>query len=472
MSQESNFLSVKNQKKLLSSKQISCEELIKVRIDQIEKYNPYVNAMVTLTYDLALDQAKDFDNKPEKQNGILAGLPVAVKDLEETSGIKTTFGSRIYSENIPTNDSLIVKNIKKSGAIIIGKSNTPEFGAGSQTFNEVFGSTKNPYSLDKTCGGSSGGSAVALACGMAPLATGSDLGGSLRNPAAWSNIVGFRPSLGRVPAYDELGWTTLSTGGPMGRQVEDILLQLVAMSGYEKFSPSSFHDSTISLENSLHRNFNGTKIAWAKNLNSRPIEPEIYDNFINQKTIFEKIGCEIIDDEPDLSDSDQIFQAYRAYSYTLKHKNHIEKNNDKVKDTIIWNYNQGKKLSAYDMAKAEYLKTKLWKSIISFFEKYDYLIMPVTSVPPFSVEKEYPDEVNGVKLNTYLDWMWPCYTISVTGLPCISMPSGFTNSGLPIGIQIIGKPKKDFSVLELAQAYENLTEFYKVKPDFLIEKDD
>ena len=214
------------------------------------------------------------------------------------------------------------------------------------------------------------------------------------------------------------------------------------------------------------------KIAWAKNLNSRPIEPEIYDNFINQKTIFEKIGCEIIDDEPDLSDSDQIFQAYRAYSYTLKHKNHIEKNNDKVKDTIIWNYNQGKKLSAYDMAKAEYLKTKLWKSVISFFEKYDYLIMPVTSVPPFSVEKEYPDEVNGVKLNTYLDWMWPCYTISVTGLPCISMPSGFTNSGLPIGIQIIGKPKKDFSVLELAQAYENLTEFYKVKPDFLIEKDD
>ncbi|MBA31756.1 MAG: amidase [Chloroflexi bacterium] len=471
MTEEINFLSTINQKKLLLSKQISCEELVNVHLDQIDKYNPLVNAIVTLSNELAINQAKDIDNNSDKLNGILAGLPVAVKDLEETSGIRTTFGSQIYADNIPNSDSLIVKKVKESGAIIIGKSNTPEFGAGSQTFNEVFWSTKNPYSLDKTCGGSSGGSAVALACGMVPLATGSDLGGSLRNPAAWSNIVGFRPSLGRVPAYDDLGWSTLSTGGPMGRQVIDILLQLVAMSGYEKHSPSSFHDSTIRLENSLHRNFNGTKIAWAKNLNNRPIEPEIYDNFLKQKNIFETIGCKIIDDEPDLSESDQIFQAYRAYSYTLKHKEHIEKNADKVKETILWNYNQGKKMSAYDMAKAESLRTKLWGNIMKFFEKYDYLIMPVTSVPPFSVEKEYVDEINGVKLNTYLDWMWPCYTISVTGLPSISIPSGFTDSGLPIGLQIIGKPRKDFSVLELAQAYENITEFYKVKPNFISDED-
>ncbi|MFL2665718.1 MAG: amidase [Dehalococcoidia bacterium] len=470
MTEEINFLSALNLKKLLSTKQISCEELIKIHLNQIEKYNPLVNAIVTLTNELAIKQAKDFDNNTDKLNGILAGLPVAVKDLEETSGIRTTFGSQIYKDNIPNNDSLIVKKVKESGAIIIGKSNTPEFGAGSQTFNEVFGSTKNPYSLDKTCGGSSGGSAVALACGMVPIATGSDLGGSLRNPAAWSNIVGFRPSLGRVPAYDDLGWSTLSTGGPMGRQVIDILLQLVSMSGYEKFSPSSFDDSTIRLENSLNRNFNGTKIAWSQNLNNRPIEPEIYDNFMYQKNIFEKIGCEITDDEPDLSDSDEIFQTYRAYSYTLKHKEHIEKNADKVKDTILWNYNQGNKMSAYDMAKAESLRTKLWKNIMTFFEKYDYLIMPVTSVPPFSVEKEYVDEINGVKLKTYLDWMWPCYTISVTGLPSISVPSGFTDSGLPIGLQIIGKPKKDFSVLELAQSYENITEFYKLKPDFITGK--
>ena len=306
MTEEINFLSALNLKKLLSTKQISCEELIKIHLNQIEKYNPLVNAIVTLTNELAIKQAKDFDNNTDKLNGILAGLPVAVKDLEETSGIRTTFGSQIYKDNIPNNDSLIVKKVKESGAIIIGKSNTPEFGAGSQTFNEVFGSTKNPYSLDKTCGGSSGGSAVALACGMVPIATGSDLGGSLRNPAAWSNIVGFRPSLGRVPAYDDLGWSTLSTGGPMGRQVIDILLQLVSMSGYEKFSPSSFDDSTIRLENSLNRNFNGTKIAWSQNLNNRPIEPEIYDNFMYQKNIFEKIGCEITDDEPDLSDSDEI----------------------------------------------------------------------------------------------------------------------------------------------------------------------
>ena len=461
------FKTARQQAKLIADGEILSEELVNAHLDQIERLNPAVNAMVTMVAESALEQACEADmaRMDGEEMGPLYGLPIAIKDLQNTKGILTTQGSLIYKDFVPESDALIVERVKKAGAIVIGKSNTPEFGAGSQTFNAVFGSTKNPYDVGKTCGGSSGGAGVALATGMTTIATGSDLGGSLRNPAAWSNVVGIRPSPGRVPSVGgDLGWLNLSTDGPMGRTVDDVALQLSVMAGDDARSPLSLRESGTGYAGSLGRDFKDVRIAWSKDLGGRPIDAENSRVTESVKHVFDDLGLIIDDDEPDFSTTDEIFQVLRAYSFAIKHETHLRDHPEKLKKTVRWNAEQGLKQSAIDVAHAERLRTRLWEQLLGFFDKYEFLAMPVTSVPPFSIDLEYPNDINGVVPDTYLDWMWPCYTVSVTALPAMSIPAGFTKDGLPVGLQLVGRPRDEMGLLQLASAFEGETNFWKQRP--------
>ncbi len=473
---------------LIHTRKVSCVELVDACLQQTARVDPKVNAVCTLAAEQAIINAAAADkanaakaSRTEKRGDLpLLGLPLGVKDLHLTAGIRTTFGSRIYKDFVPQDDALIVQRYKAAGAIVIGKTNTPEFGAGSHTFNEVFGKTLNPYDTTKTCGGSSGGSAVGLACGMFPIATGSDLGGSLRNPAAWNNVVGLRPSIGRIPRRpNALGWNSLSVDGPMGRTVADIALQMSAVAGPDSAAPLSIQEGPAKFAGSLDwdratgRPTGTTKertqgrparVAWSRDLGRYPIDPAVTKAVDAQRKVFERLGCEVDDAAPDLSDADEVFQAYRAYSFAQQHEAHLRNHRALMKQTVIWNTEQGLKLTALDMARAEEKRTRLYQRAADFFARYDFLVLPATSVPPFPVEQEYVTEINGVKLNTYIDWFAICYAISVTGFPAISVPSGFTPGGLPVGLQIVGGPIQDWPVLQVAHAYEQESKFGERRP--------
>ena len=461
------FVSATELSKLIRLKKISAQQIIRAHLDQIERLNPTLNAIVTLTAESALAEAQIADQKIGANDpiGILEGLPVAHKDLFLTRGVRTTFGSLVYKDFVPEIDSLPVERLKKAGAISLGKTNTPEFGAGSQTFNAVFGATPNPYDLSKTCGGSSGGAAVALASGMVSLADGTDLGGSLRNPASFCNIVGIRPSVGRVPSWpDSLGWQTMSVSGPMARSVEDLALAMAAMSGPDDRSPISLEASGEIFLNPLARSFKGCKIAFSANLGGLPIEPEVARVVESSRAVFQEIGCEVINDEPDIAEADEIFMLWRAWRTELRITPLLKEHRAQIKDTVIWNAAQGLPITGPQLARAEAKRTELYQRMREFFKKYEFLVLPVTQVAPFSIKEEYPAQVNGIKMNTYIDWQKTCYLISALGNPAISVPAGFTESGLPVGIQIVGRHRDDFGILQLAHAFEQKTLFAQRKP--------
>lgn len=450
----------------LQSRDISAVEVLKAHLEQIERVNPSVNAICTLAADQAMETARKLDDGPV--SGPLHGVPVGIKDLSPTMGIRTTFGSPIFENWVPDYDSLPVERLKKAGAVVIGKTNTPEFGAGSQTFNPVFGPTLNPYDVTKTCGGSSGGSAVALACGMVPLATGSDLGGSLRNPAAWCNIVGFRTSIGRVPSYpNSLGFNSFSVQGPMGRTVDDVALQLSVLAGPDARVPGCLPEPGKTFAADLNRSFKGVRVAWSPDLGGYPVDVQITRALEKQREVFTDLGCIVEEASPDLSDADEIFHVFRAYKFASDYRRHLEEHPEKLKQTVVWNIEQGLALTAMDLADAEIKRTQLHGRVAEFFGKYDFLLCPVTSVPPFSIEQEYVTEVNGRKLDNYIQWMATCYAITVTDHPAISAPAGFTDEGLPVGLQIVGGYRQDFSVLQMAKAFESATQFGRTRPSVL-----
>ena len=461
------FVSATELSKLIRSKKISVAQLIRAHLDQIERLNPTLNAIVTLTAESAMAEALIADQKIAANDpvGILQGLPVAHKDLFLTRGVRTTFGSLAYKDFVPDVDSLPVERLKKAGAISLGKTNTPEFGAGSQTFNAVFGSTPNPYDLSKTCGGSSGGGAVALASGMIALADGTDLGGSLRNPASFCNIVGIRPSVGRVPSWpDSLGWQTMSVSGPMARSVQDLALAMAAMSGPDDRSPISLEAPGEIFLNPLARSFKGCKVAFSANLGGLPVEPEVARVVESTRAVFQEIGCDVVNDEPDIAEADEIFMLWRAWRTELRITPLLKEHRAQIKDTVIWNAEQGLPITGPQLARAEAKRTELYHRMREFFKKYEFLVLPVTQVAPFSIEEEYPAQVNGIKMNTYIDWQKTCYLISALGNPAMSVPAGFTESGLPVGIQIVGRHRDDFGILQLAHAFEQKTLFAQRKP--------
>jgi amidase len=468
---ELRFLEAAELARLIRVRELSTEEAISACLEQIERTNPQVNAIVTLHPERALRDARAADERLAEvlahgeKVGPLYGLPVVHKDLTPTRGIRTTFGSPIFQDFLPEEDALIVERLRRAGAITVGKTNTPEFGAGSQTYNEVFGETLNPYDTARTSGGSSGGAAAALACGMVPIADGSDMGGSLRNPASFCNVVGFRPSLGRVPSWPvQAAWSTLSTEGPMARTVQDAALMLGAISGPDPRSPLTISESGEDFFRSLERDFSGTRVAWSRDLGGLPVDPRVTAVLDGQRHTFEDIGCLVEDGEPDFTDADEIFETLRAWHFELNYGELLEEHRDLMKETVVWNIEQGAHLSGPDVGRAERKRTELYHRVRTFMQYYEFLVAPVSQVPPFDVKQRYVTEINGVEMGTYIDWMKSCYYVTVTGLPAISVPCGFTPEGLPVGIQIVGRPRDDLGVLQLAHAFESVTGFGKHHP--------
>jgi amidase len=461
------FTSAVEMAKLIRAKKLSAREALAMHLKQIERVNPKVNAIVTLVPEMAAEAAAKADEMQARNEklGPLHGLPVAHKDLMETRGIRTTFGSLLYKDYIPTEDDLIVERMRRAGAIIVGKTNTPEFGAGSQTFNKVFGATHNPYDLTKTCGGSSGGAAVALACGLAPVASGSDTGGSLRNPAAFCNVVGFRPSPGRVPSPKAaFAWSTLSTSGCLGRSVADLALALSTIAGPDPRAPLSVNEPGEVFARPLDRSFKGVRVAWFKDLGGVPFDARVRTVVDGHRATFESLGCIVEQAEPDFAPAEISFRILRAWNSASTHGAQLKEHPDAFKDTLKGEIEEGQRLSGTDLARAETAHAQMWRRFQAFLEKYEYFILPTTQLPAFDVNTPYPTEIAGVKFESYIEWMKSCWYISATGNPAASVPGGFTPEGLPVGVQIVGRNQADFSVLQMAYAFEQATGFGKKHP--------
>jgi amidase len=461
------FMSAVEMAGLIRKRKLSAREVLAAHLQQIERVNPKVNAIVTLVPEMAAAAAAKADEMQMRKEplGPLHGLPVAHKDLVETRGIRTTFGSPLYKDYIPAEDDLIVERLRRAGAISIGKTNTPEFGAGSQTFNTVFGATHNPYDLTKTCGGSSGGAAVALACGLVPVADGSDSGGSLRNPAAFCNVVGFRPSIGRVPnPKAAFAWSTLSTSGCLGRSVADLAFVLSTIAGPDSRAPLSIDEPGERFARPLGRGFKGVRVAWFKDLGGVPFDPRVRQVLDGHRATFESLGCIVEQAEPDFAPAEIAFRALRAWNSANTYGERLHEHPDAFKDTLKNEIEEGLRLTGTDLAHAETAHGQLWRHFQAFLEKYEYFVLPTTQLPAFDVNTPYPTEIAGVKFDNYIDWMKSCWYISSTGNPAASVPGGFTPEGLPVGVQIVGRNREDFSVLQIAHAFEQATGFGKRRP--------
>jgi len=452
----------------VKKKALSPVEIVETLLARIDKINPKVNAYCTVVPELARDAARKAEAEALRggEIGPLHGVPVSVKDLTLTAGIRTTFGSKIFEHFIPEEDALIVQRLKAAGAIVIGKTNTPEFGAGANTYNAVFGATRNPWKLSHTCGGSSGGAAVALACGLGPLATGSDLGGSLRIPASFCGVVGFRTSPGLVPVFPSfLGWDTLAVEGPMARTVKDTALMLSVIAGSDDRAPFSYPADTREFLPAVERpEIRGLRIAWSPDLRLIPVEQEIRSVAAAAARRFTELGCTIEQDEPDFGRVREVIQATRALRMVALHADKLKDWREKMNPNLVWNIEQGFSLTPQQIGQAEKERTVIYQQVCQFFEHYDLLLTPTVAVPPFPVEVSFPKEINGQPMTNYTDWFLLTYAITITGLPAISVPCGWTAEGFPVGLQIVGRRLDEATVLRAAAAFEAIAPWRDKRP--------
>ncbi len=440
----------------IRSGHLSARETLEAHLACVAAWNPTINAIVTLTAEEALRAADAADAAQARGEplGRLHGLPTAHKDCFHTRGVRTTFGSRVFADNVPIRDSVIVERQRRAGAISLGKTNLPEFGAGAQTFNAVFGPTRNPYDPSKTPGGSSGGAAAALACGMVAIADGSDMGGSLRNPASFCNVVGLRPSSGRVPQWPVANpFGGLTVAGPMGRTVVDVALLLSALAGEDRRDPVSLPGDGAGFADSLERDFRGCRVAFSEDL-GLPVEAEVRTVLRSAVPVFEYLGCDVEAATPDFQGAARSFQALRGLAFASGYGAVLDRHRELLKDTVVWNIELGRNLSGSDVAAAELARAAVVQRMCLFMETHEFLIAPVSQVAPFPVEEEYVREIEGVAMPTYIDWVRSCSLVSLTGHPAISVPFGFTPAGLPVGIQIVGRHRDEIGVLRLAHAVE------------------
>jgi len=446
-------------------KEVSARDVMAAHLARIERINPKVNAIVTVVAERAMADAAKADEQTARGGtlGVLHGLPIAHKDLVDTAGIRTTRGSRFYADNVPTRDALIVTRLRAAGAVTCGKTNTPEFGAGSQTFNEVFGATRNPYDLAKTCGGSSGGAAAAVACGLVPIADGSDTGGSLRNPPAFCNVVGLRPSPGRVPGEGG-SWAPLSVSGPIGRSVRDVALMLSTIAGPDPRSPLALTEDGARFRAPLDRDFKGVRVAWWKGLGGIPFEPEVRSVVDANRRVFENLGCIVEEAEPDFTDAGEAFRVLRFSANSAQYAPLIRHRAEWVKDEIKYEVTQAQRYTGADVGRALARQARMHEQSRQFFERYDYFVLPVTQVSPFDVTTRYPTQIAGVVMEDYIDWMRSCWYVSFMSNPAISVPAGFSATGLPVGLQIVGRHRDELSVLQLAHAFEQATRHATRRP--------
>jgi len=435
-------------------------EVMQAVLARVDTVNSSLNAIVTLARESALAEARKATAALKRRGskvGPLHGVPVTIKDLTLTKGIRTTWGSRVFEDHVPTEDSLIVERLKAAGAIVLGKTNTPEFGAGGNTFNTVFGPTRNPWNPALTCGGSSGGAAVALAAGMGPIAQGSDTGGSLRTPAAFCGVVGFRTSPGLVPYYPKLmGWDSIGVTGPMARTVADVALMLSVIAGADDRSPISYDVDTAAYPRAVRSpSIKGWRVAWTSDLNGLiPVDAEVARVAEGATRVFRSLGARVEAACCDFGEVNDIVLGTRGVSMVASHADKLPQWRDQMQKGLVWNIEQGLKLSPEEIGRAEALRTTLWHRVRTFMETRDLLILPTVAVPPFPVELPYPTEINGKPLDNYTQWFFLTYGITVTGLPAISVPCGFTQGGLPVGLQIVGRRHQETMVLRAAAAFE------------------
>lgn len=450
---------------------LSARELLAASVARIEAVNDAVNAIVTLDLEAAEKRAFAADERYAAggQLGALHGLTLAIKDSHATAGLRTTRGSRAYAEHVPTEDDLEVSRMRAAGAIIVGKTNLAELGAGSNTFNDVFGATRNPYDLSRSAGGSSGGSAAALAAGMVSLADGSDQGGSLRNPASFCNVVGHRPSPGRVPSWPVNDhWNTLTVQGPMGRTVADAALLLSVQAGPDARVPLSRPESGQAFRAPLPLRLDGMRIAVTPDLGGRvAVEQEVRDIVLRQVEVLTGLGADVTVDCPDLTGAAEVFSTFRALGYVLGLGELCDTVPELVKKAIHWNVAWGRRLTGDDVARAMGLRTKVYRNVDAFFSRYDGLIAPSCQVVPFDVGIEYPHEVAGTPMDDYLAWMQVACLVSATECPATAVPVSFTSSGLPVGIQVVGPHGGDQRTLGIAHAVEHATGAGRRRPHLL-----
>ncbi len=453
--------------RLIRDRKVSPVEALENTLARIERINPAINAYVTVAVDAARAAASQAEEVLQRGQplGPLHGIPVAIKDLTPTAGIRTTFGSRLFENNVPTEDALIVTRLKAAGAIVVGKTNTPEFGAGSNTTNAVFGPTRNPWDTALSPGGSSGGSAAALAAGLCPIAEGSDHGGSLRGPASLCGVIGFRTSAGRVPKYPS-GWLydTFSVTGPMARTVGDTALMLSVVAGPDDRVPIAIDEPGNIFADAARGDVAGMRVAWSRDLGGlTPVSRDVSTALEGAARTWASLGCEVVEDQPDLHDAREMIPVLRAMRNAATHQ-HVLDRVDEIDNTFCREFlEKGKQLTALEVARAEAQRSQLYERTRRFFERYDLLVLPTSAATAFRVEQPYSDNVDGLPVSR-LEGSILTYAITMTGLPAISIPCGFSPNGMPVGMQIVGRRHAEATVLRAAAAFERAAPWAHRRP--------
>ena len=449
-------------------REISAREALDAHFARIDEVNGQINAVVTEDRDRAAELAAAADalTVSGADLPLLHGLPLTHKDTNNTKGMRTTQGSVIFRDFVPDFDDLIIARLKAAGVITTGKTNVPEFAAGSHTFNDVFGTTVNPYNTQVSAGGSSGGAAAAIAARIQPLSDGSDMGGSLRIPASFCNVVGFRPSLGVIPvAPTRNAWAWLARTGTMARDVEDIALAMAAVAGPDPAVPYLYPLKDGQFDEPLQRDLTGLRIGWSPDFGlGVPVEKEVLRVLESQLRIFEDLGAIVEEAAPDLRDADQVFRTTRAFDFALGLGDVVAKHLDVVKPEVRWNVDMGRALSGQDLVSAALARTRLDTSVRRFFDRFDVFASPTAQVLPFEASQRYPTSINDVEFETYLDWMRSACLISATGLSALSVPAGFSDAGLPVGLQLAMNHGRDFDLLQVAYGFEQATRHAQREP--------
>jgi amidase len=440
-------------------------DLLDVLERRIAEVDGKVNALPTLCFDRARTRAKAMMKKPADHRGLLAGLPIPIKDLIAVAGVRTTQGSPIYQDHVPARSDLVVEHLEANGGVIYAKSNTPEFGAGANTFNEVFGATRNPWDVSRSAAGSSGGAAVALATGTAWLAHGTDMGGSLRNPASFCGVVGMRPSIGRVahtPAFkiDR----NLTVHGPMARNVEDLALLLDAMSGEHPADPLSLPRLPGSFLSAARAGNRPKRVAYSPDLGITPVDPEVAAITRKAASRFAEAGAIVEEAHPDLREAHECFHVLRAFDFAVSKAALLRSNRDLLKPEVIWNIEQGLKLTVEQLERAEAQRVAMTARTLEFFNSYDLLLAPATIVAPFPVEDRYVAECAGKKFDNYVEWLGIVYAITLVCCPALSLPCGFTASRLPVGLQMVAAPRGEPQLLAGAKLLEDILGLHGTTP--------
>jgi amidase len=441
----------------LNSGEVTPLDLLDVLEQRIAEVDGQVNALPTLCFDRARDRAKALMKKPVGDRGLLAGMPIPIKDLTNVEGVLTTQGSPIYKDTVPARSDVLVEHLENNGGLIYAKSNTPEFGAGANTFNEVFGPTLNPWDLSRSAAGSSGGAAVALATGMAWLAHGSDMGGSLRNPASFCGIVGMRPSIGRV-AHTPTAKIDRNLGvqGPMARNVEDLALLLDAMSGEHPADPLSLPLLPTSFLSAVRSGKRPKRVAYSPDLGITPVDPEVAAITRKAAARFAEAGAIVEEAHPDLREAHECFHVLRAFDFAISKAALLRSRRDQLKPEVIWNIEQGLKLTVEQLERAEAQRVAMTARTLEFFQTYDLLLTPATIVAPFPIENRYVAECAGKKFDSYVEWLGIVYAITLVCCPALSLPCGFTASGLPVGLQMVAAPRGEAQLLAGARVLEDI----------------